>query len=338
MSSSQLSTVRQDFDKSIEKATSLDELEALRIQFLGKKGQLTTVLKTLGTLEPKQRKEMGQAANVLKEEIVEAIEIKKEKLEKMQYADIENEEWIDLTKPVTDNFGSLHPLTQILETIEEIFTAIGFEIASGPEVEYDKYCFEMLNMPKHHPARDTQDTFYFSPEVLLRTQTSSVQIRHMIKHDPPIRIIVPGKVYRRDYDLTHTPMFHQFEGLVVGPNITIADLMGTAQYAMQKLLGDDVEVRFRPHHFPYTEPSLEVDVSCTLCKGQGCRSCKYTGWLEMAGAGMVHGQVFSNVGYNPDEISGFAFGFGIERIVMMRHKINDIRLLFENDRRFLSQF
>lgn len=334
-----LDDLRQEFFGQLHEVVEEKALEQLRVQFLGKKGALTGILKGISSLPVEERRQTGQQANQLKQQLEQLLEAKRTDLQQARFRQIGEEEKVDLSKPVNHNdFGHLHPLQQTIEYIEHIFYSIGFTVADGPEVEYDKYCFEMLNMPPHHPARDTQDTFYFSPEILLRTQTSSMQIRYMLDHQPPVRIIAPGKVYRRDYDLTHTPMFHQFEGLVVGEDITIGDLKGTAEYALKQLLGEGTKLRFRPHFFPYTEPSLEIDVSCAICAGAGCRTCKFTGWLEMAGAGMVHPQVLRNVGYDPDEVSGFAFGFGIDRIVMMRHGISDLRMMFENDLRFLQQF
>jgi phenylalanyl-tRNA synthetase alpha chain len=335
----QLDALRVEALRLIAETTDADAAEALRVRFLGRKGELTGILRGLKDIAPAERGLIGAQANQVKVEIEAALAARVDALQADRFGRLAETEWVDLTKPVpADRLGHLHPVTQTWSLIEEIFKRIGFEIADGPEIETDANNFELLNMPKHHPARDTQDTFYFADETLLRTQTSPVQIRHMLGHRPPIRIIAPGRVYRRDYDLTHTPMFHQFEGLVVAEGITIADLKGTCIYAMRALLGEETKLRFRPHHFPFTEPSFEVDASCNICGGDGCRTCKHTGWIEMAGAGMVHPQVLRNVGYDPDAIAGFAFGFGIDRIAMNRFGISDLRMMFEGDLRFLSQF
>ncbi len=324
---------------AIASADSSAVLEQLRVSYLGKKGELTAILRGLKDLAPEARAQFGALSNQVKQDIEAQIVGKSSALEESKYSKLATTEALDVTKTLpAAKSGHLHPITQTWMLIEDIFNRIGFEVASGPEVEWDKFNFELLNMPKDHPARDTQDTFYVSDEILLRTQTSPVQIRWMQNHQPPVRIIAPGRVFRRDYDLTHTPMFHQFEGLVVDKGITIQDLKGTCIYAMQSLLGSSTKVRFRPHNFPFTEPSLEVDASCNICQGKGCRTCKHQGWLEMAGAGMVHPQVLRNVGYDPEQVSGFAFGFGIDRIAMMRFGISDLRLLFEGDMRFLQQF
>lgn len=320
-------------------ASDTESLEQIRVDVLGRKGKLTHILRGIKDLPNEIRGQIGGLSNQARAAIEEAIAGRQQALLLLRFANIAERESTDLTKPaLPSGIGHLHPVTQTWLLIEDIFRRIGFEIADGPEAEWDEYNFELLNMPKEHPARDTQDTFYLTDEILLRTQTSPVQIRFMQAHQPPIRIIAPGRVYRRDYDLTHTPMFHQFEGLVVAKGITVEDLKGTCIYAMQALLGEETQLRFRPHHFPFTEPSLEVDASCNICQGKGCRTCKQTGWLEMAGAGMVHPQVLRNVGYDPENVTGFAFGFGIDRIAMMRFGISDLRLMFEGDLRFLSQF
>ncbi len=333
-----LNTIRDQAISEIQALVSADQVEDARVKYLGRKSELTLFLRTLGSMDPVTRSQMGAASNQVKKDIEEAFAQKILELSAASFSSLDKDR-VDLTLPADQQrLGHLHPITLTWMLIEDIFQRIGFEVASGPEVEWDKYNFELLNMPKEHPARDTQDTFYLTGEILLRTQTSPVQIRHMESHTPPVRIIAPGRVYRRDYDMTHTPMFHQFEGLVVGKGVTLQDLKGTCSYAMKNLLGEATNVRFRPHHFPFTEPSLEVDVSCNICQGKGCRTCKQTGWLELAGAGMVHPQVLRNVGYDPDQVSGFAFGFGIDRIAMMRYGISDLRLMFENDMRFISQF
>ncbi|HNT30407.1 MAG TPA: phenylalanine--tRNA ligase subunit alpha [bacterium] len=333
----QLEKMRAEALQSINDAKTEARLEELRVEYLGRKGQLTAILRSLGTLASEERAVIGALANQIKTHLQDVLDARKTELLQVVFADLQAEE-TDITLPAAPSpLGHLHPITYVWNLIEDIFARIGFEVASGPEVEWDEYNFTLLNTPKDHPARDTQDTFYLNTDVLLRTQTSPVQIRYMKTHTPPIRIIAPGRVYRRDYDMTHTPMFHQFEGLVVDEHITIADLKGTCIYALKCLLGESTELRFRPHFFPFTEPSLEVDVSCSICGGTGCRTCKQTGWLEMAGAGMVHPQVLRNVEYDPERVSGFAFGFGIDRIAMMRYGINDLRMMFENDIRFLNQ-
>lgn len=331
----QLQELLQKTLEQIQKAQTDQGLEAIRISVLGRKGSLTEILRKLGELDPAERPKIGALANEVKQKLTEAIEQKKQTLTKASKSTIQ----LDITQPgIKPKLGTLHPITQVINEVKNIFSSMGFVHESGPEVEWDYYNFEALNMPKHHPARDTQDSFYITDEMLLRTQTSPVQIRVMEKQKPPIRVYSIGKCYRRDYDLTHVPMFHQFEGLVVDKNITMADLKGVLAFTMRALFGEKTQVRFRPHHFPFTEPSIEPDVTCSICEGKGCRTCKYTGWLEMGGAGMVSPHVFRNVGYNPDKVSGFAFGFGIERPVMIKYRIDDIRLMFDNDIRFLEQF
>ena len=316
------------------------DLEQIRIQYLGKKGEVTTVLRGMGSLTPEERPIIGQLANDVRAEIETAI---KEKTEMQKNAELENKlvaEKIDVTLPANvSKMGKLHPLTQVQRTIEDIFIGMGFSIAEGPEVEYDYYNFQALNIPENHPARDTQDTFYITENLLLRSQTSPVQVRTMEKQHPPIRIISPGRVYRSDaVDATHSPLFHQVEGLVVDKGITMGDLKGMLETFAKTLFGNNTKLRFRPHHFPFTEPSAEVDVSCFVCGGNGCRVCKNEGWIEILGAGMVHPFVLSNCGIDPNEYSGFAFGMGVERIAMKYYGIDDMRLLYENDTRFLEQF
>ena len=315
-------------------------MEDLRIRFLGKKGELTGILKQMGGLSPEERPVMGQLANSVRSRIEQTIAEKTERLRREAAAAKLAAEKIDVTLPGKEMpIGRAHPLNAVLSEVEEVFLGMGFDIVDGPEVETDHYCFEALNMPKSHPARDTQDTFYISDNVVLRTQTSSVQIRTMEQRKPPIRIISPGRVYRSDaVDATHSPLFHQIEGLVIDKGITLADLYGTLDMLMKKLYGKDTQIRLRPHHFPYTEPSAEVDLMCFNCGGKGCSMCKNEGYVELLGAGMVHPKVLERCGIDPEVYSGFAFGIGLERITMGRYGINDMRLLYENDMRFLGQF
>ena len=316
------------------------EIDALRVRFLGKKGELTGILKQMGKLSPEERPVIGQLANEVRSWIETDIETRLTEIKASQMAARLESEKLDVTLPgKRPQFGAKHPLSIVLDEIKEIFIGMGFEIADGPEVETDYYNFEALNIPKDHPARDTQDTFYINENILLRTQTSPVQVRVMEQKKPPIRIISPGRVYRSDaLDATHSPLFHQIEGLVVDKGITFADLKGTLETFIKRLYGEDSVVRFRPHHFPFTEPSAEVDVQCFNCKGEGCRLCKGEGWIEILGCGMVHPKVLSNCGIDPEVYSGFALGMGLERVVMRRYNIDDIRLFYENDVRFLKQF
>ncbi len=316
------------------------QLEDLRVRLLGKKGELTAILKQMGSLSAEERPVIGQLANQVRADIEEQIEARKTALKDELTAKKLKSEVIDVTLPgKSQKVGKLHPLTIVLNEVKDIFTGMGFDIVDGPEVETDHYCFEALNMPKSHPARDTQDTFYINENVVLRTQTSSVQIRTMENRKPPIRIISPGRVYRCDtVDATHSPLFHQIEGLVIDKGVTMADLCGTLELLMKRLYGDDCKIRLRPHHFPYTEPSAEVDVMCYNCNGAGCPLCKNEGYIELLGAGMVHPKVLEGCGIDPEVYSGFAFGVGLERIVMRRFGITDMRLLYENDLRFLEQF
>ena len=316
------------------------DLEQIKIKYLGKKGELTAVLRGMGGLSPEERPLVGQLANEVRAQIEEAIA---EKATLAQAAALEKklkEEKLDVTMPGTAMpTGHIHPLTQVQRQLEDIFIGMGFSIVEGPEVEMDYYNFQALNIPENHPARDTQDTFYITDNILLRSQTSPVQVRTMEHMKPPIRIISPGRVYRSDaLDSTHSPLFHQLEGLVVDKGITMGDLKGTLEIFAKKMFGESTRIRFRPHHFPFTEPSAEVDVSCYVCGGKGCRLCKGEGWIEILGAGMVHPFVLSNCGIDPEEYSGFAFGLGIERIAMKAYSVDDIRLFYENDQRFLEQF
>jgi len=316
------------------------DLEALRIRYLGKKGELTAVLRGMGQLSAEERPVVGQLAN----EVREAIEAElSARLQEKKAAELDARlaaERLDVTVPGdAPEVGHIHPLVRIQREMEDIFIGMGYDIVEGPEVEYDYYNFQALNIPPDHPARDTQDTFYITENILLRSQTSPVQVRTMEKRRPPIRIISPGRVYRSDaVDASHSPLFHQMEGLVVDRGVTMGDLKGTLEMFAKKMFGEETKVRFRPHHFPFTEPSAEVDVSCFACGGKGCRLCKGEGWIEILGAGMVHPNVLRGCDIDTEEYSGFAFGLGIERVAMLKYHIDDMRLLYENDIRFLSQF
>ena len=335
-----LEQIRQSADELIAGAQSVAQVEELRVRFLGKKGELTAILKQMGKLSAEERPVVGALANEVREAITQDITARTKELQEAQLQQRLLEETMDVTLPGERPVqGKRHPFEKVLRELKEIFLGMGFDVVSGPEVELDHYNFEMLNMPKSHPARDTQDTFYITENVLLRTQTSPMQIRTMEKTKPPIRIICPGRVYRSDaVDATHSPIFHQIEGLVVDENVTFSDLKGTLEMFIKKLYGEGTRVRFRPHHFPYTEPSAEMDMSCFKCGGKGCSLCKGEGWIEILGCGMVHPKVLENCGIDPEKYSGFAFGVGLERIVMMRYGIDDMRLLYENDLRFLTQF
>ena len=326
--------------EELKGAQDLKVLDAVRVKYLGKKGELTAILKQMGKLSAEERPVIGQLANQVRADIEQMLEQTKTDLEAKALDLRLAGETLDVTLPGQKKaLGKKHPLTIVLDELKEIVVGMGFEIATGPEVELDYYNFEALNIPKDHPSRDTQDTFYISDNVLLRTQTSPMQIRTMEKKKPPIRIIAPGRVYRSDaVDATHSPLFHQVEGLVVDKGITMADLKGTLEVFVKRLYGDSTVVRFRPHHFPFTEPSAELDVQCCHCHGEGCSLCKGEGWIEILGCGMVHPQVLLNCGIDPEEYSGFAFGLGLERMVMMRYGIDDLRLFYDNDVRFLKQF
>ena len=336
----QLQKIKEEAQKELEAIKDLSALDNIRVKYLGKKGELTSVLRGMGKLSAEERPVIAQLANDVRARLEELIEKAKSDIADKEMENKIQKEKIDVTMPGKRHpMGRKHPLTTVLDELKDIFIGMGFSIADGPEVEYDKYNFELLNIPKNHPARDTQDTFYISENVVLRTQTSPVQIRVMEPQKPPIRIIAPGKVFRSDtVDATHSPVFHQIEGLVVDKGITMGDLKGTLEMFVKKLYGEDVKVRFRPHHFPFTEPSAEVDVSCFVCGGEGCRVCKGEGWIEILGCGMVHPKVLQNCGIDPEVYSGFAFGVGLERIVMRRYDIDDLRLFYENDLRFLKQF
>ena len=335
-----LEQIRAAVEEALGKAADMDALENIRIKYMGKKGELTAVLKGMGKLSKEERPVIGALANEIRQKLESEIEAKNSAIAAAMEEKRLAEETIDVTMPGKRNReGKLHPLTQVMDEIKRIFMGMGFSIAEGPEVEYDYYNFEALNIPKNHPARDTQDTFYIEDNIVLRTQTSPMQIRVMEKTKPPIRVIAPGKVYRSDtVDATHSPVFHQIEGLVVDKGVTMADLKGTLEMFVKTLYGENTRARFRPHHFPFTEPSAEMDISCWSCGGKGCGVCKGEGWIEVLGCGMVHPKVLANCGIDPEVYSGFAFGIGLERIAMGKYDINDLRLFFENDLRFLSQF
>jgi phenylalanyl-tRNA synthetase alpha chain len=320
-------------------AATEEGLQELRVKYLGKKGALTSVMKGLGSLSAEERPVIGQMVNSVKSRLEEAFDARSVAVREAVKAQRLASERIDVTLPGRRRaMGSKHPITLVTEEICAIFAALGFAVAEGPEVEHDFYNFEALNFPKDHPARDMQDTFFVGEQLLLRTHTSPVQIRTMLKQQPPVRIIAPGTVYRCDSDATHSPMFHQIEGLMVDKGITFGDLKGILTLFISQLFGSDIGVRLRPSFFPFTEPSAEVDIACVICKGKGCRVCKETGWLEILGAGMVDPNVYDHVGYDSELYTGFAFGMGIERIAMLKYGIADMRLLFENDLRFLKQF
>ena len=333
--------IEKDALLDLENINDLKELESIRVKYLGKKGELTAILKMMGSLSKEERPVMGSLVNKVRDELEEIISKKEEVLKKLEIDKKLESEKIDITLPASKiRRGSKHPLNRIIEEVEDLFVSMGYDVVSGPELETDEYCFERLNLPKGHPARDMQDSFYITTEYLLRTQTSAVQARAMManKEKSPIRIIVPGKTYRRDDDATHSHQFNQVEGLVVDKDITFADLKGTLEIFMKYMLGDDTKLRFRPSYFPFTEPSYEVDVSCFKCKGKGCNLCKNTGWIELLGAGMVHPNVLKMNGYDPEKYTGFAFGTGLDRLAMFKYEITDMRLLYQNDVRFLNQF
>ena len=335
-----LQSILQSATEDLKKISTSKELDELRVRFLGKKGELTALLKSMRDLSAEERPVVGQMVNDVRAALEDALEKQRAILEKAALAAKLRSEAVDVTlpgKPMT--VGKKHPLSIVLDEVKEAFLGLGFSVAEGPEVELDHYNFEALNIPKDHPARDTQDTFYISDNVVLRTQTSGMQVRVMEKSKPPIRIIAPGRVYRTDTaDATHSPLFHQLEGLVVDKGIRMSDLKGILELFAKNLYGEDTVVRFRPHHFPFTEPSAEMDIQCFQCHGEGCRLCKGEGWIEILGCGMVHPHVLEKCGIDPEIYSGYAFGVGVERIVMGRYKIDDIRLFYENDVRFLHQF
>ena len=336
----QLAKIEREALETITKAADPTALDELRVKYLGKKGELTAILKKMGGLSAEERPVIGQLANQIRESVEGDLAARTQALKAALQAEKLRAETIDVTMPGTAPApGHRHPISLVLDEVKEIFLGMGFDVVQGPEVETDYYNFEALNLPKDHPARDTQDTFYISENILLRTQTSPVQIRTMEERKPPIRIIAPGRVYRSDaVDATHSPIFHQIEGLVVDKGITMADLKGCLETIVKRIYGAEAVVRFRPHHFPFTEPSAEVDLQCFGCHGEGCRLCKGEGWIEILGCGMVHPKVLSICGIDPEAYSGFAFGIGLERLVMGRYNIDDMRLLYENDMRFLAQF
>ncbi|ARU88926.1 phenylalanine--tRNA ligase subunit alpha [Pseudomonas sp. M30-35] len=325
--------------EAVRNTDDVNALEQLRVHYLGKKGELTQVMKTLGSLSAEERPQAGALINAAKERVQEALSSRKDVLENAALSAKLAAERIDVTLPGRgQTSGGLHPVTRTLERVEQFFTRIGYGIAEGPEVENDYHNFEALNIPGHHPARAMHDTFYFNANMLLRTHTSPVQVRTMESQQPPIRIVCPGRVYRCDSDITHSPMFHQVEGLLVDEGISFADLKGTIEEFLRVFFEKPLGVRFRPSFFPFTEPSAEVDMQCVMCSGKGCRVCKQTGWLEVMGCGMVHPNVLRMSGIDPEKYSGFAFGMGVERLAMLRYGVNDLRLFFDNDLRFLAQF
>ena len=341
-----LQAIREEALKQIRESNRLDKLNEVRVSFLGKKGELTAVLKGMKNVDPKERPFVGQMVNETREAIEEFLEETKKKLEEKAREEKMKQEVIDVTLPAKKiNVGHRHPNTIALEEVERIFVGMGYEVVEGPEIEYDLYNFEKLNIPANHPAKDEQDTFYINKDIVLRTQTSPVQARIMEQGKLPIRMIAPGRVFRSDeVDATHSPSFHQIEGLVVDKNITFADLKGTLEEFAKQLFGPETKTKFRPHHFPFTEPSAEVDVSCFKCGGSGeieghsCRFCRGSGWIEILGCGMVHPHVFEMCGIDPEEYTGFAFGVGLERIALLKYEIDDMRELYKNDIRFLKQF
>ncbi|WP_196603646.1 phenylalanine--tRNA ligase subunit alpha [Pectinatus haikarae] len=338
----QLTQIKEDALTAIKAAGDLNELNEQRVKYLGKKGSLTAILRGMGKVSPEDRPRIGQLVNDVRSELEASLENRQSALKADELSTRLATEKIDVTLPGRRHeIGHLHPLTLTLNKLKGIFRNMGYSIAEGPQIETDYFNFEALNLPKDHPARDMQDSFYITEDILMRTQTSPVQARTMQAHEPnsPIRIIAPGRVFRRDdYDATHSPMFTQVEGLCIDKNISFSDLKGTLTTAMRQLFSDDLDLRFRPSFFPFTEPSAEVDITCVMCHGKGCRVCKGTGWLEILGSGMVHPHVLEMSGYDPHKVSGFAFGLGVERIAMLSYGIEDLRLFFDNDARFLKQF
>lgn len=333
--------LRQAAEAAIKQADEVEALNEIKVKVLGRKGELTGLLRGLKDLKGEEKVAAGKAANEIKDLLEDLIEKKAAQIKTREMEHKLLEEKIDVTLPgLPLQTGGLHPISRVTREIQNIFIGMGFSVAEGPEIESDYYNFAALNVPKDHPARDMQDTFYISEDVLLRTHTSPVQVRTMEKLTPhlPVKIIVPGKVYRKDDDATHSPMFNQVEGLVIDEGITFGHLKGTLMAFAKQIFGEDVRVRYRPSFFPFTEPSAEMDISCVICGGEGCRVCSHTGWLEILGAGMVHPRVLINGGYDPEKVTGFAFGMGIERIAMLKYGINDLRLFFDNDKRFLTQF
>ena len=336
----EIQKIKEEAIKKIGEIQDKDKLNEIKVKYLGKKGSLTKTLKNMGGLAPEERPIIGKLANEVRDLLEETIEKKEKEINKKELEKRLETENIDITEPSKkEKLGSIHPITKIIKEVEEIFLGMGYKIADGPEVEKTFYNFDQLNAPKDHPSRDLQDTFYITEDIILRSQTSPVQARVMENEKPPIKIICPGTVYRSDeVDATHSPVFHQIEGLVIDKNVSMADLKGTLEMFAKKCLGENTKIRFRPHHFPFTEPSAEADVSCFACGGKGCKVCKGEGWIELLGCGMVHPNVLKNCGIDPEIYSGFAFGFGVERIAMAKYGIEDMRLLYENDVRFLKQF
>ncbi len=338
-----LKSLVQELSQHLDQASSLQDLEEARVLFMGRKGKLARIMSQLPELDPQERPEAGKTANQVKAELGELLEQKKQELESLSRS---REQELDPSLPGrTPDTGSIHPVTRVIQDICNVFVGLGFEIVTGPEVETDFYNFEALNLPPGHPARDMQDTLYITESLVLRTHTSPMQIRTMEKCSPPVAAIAPGKVYRRDSDLTHTPMFHQIEGFLVDTQVSMADLRGTLTAFAQRIFQAGAKVRFRPSFFPFTEPSAEVDISCVMCQGSGrmqdgssCRVCKETGWVEVLGCGMIDPEVFKQVGYDPEKYTGFAFGLGVERVAMLKYGIDDLRMFFENDLKFLNQF
>ena len=337
----QIKKIGEISTKEILQAQNVKELIDLKVKYLGKKGELTSVLRGMKDLNKEERPVIGALVNVIRDNLEKAIAEKEKEFEAQELQRRLEEEKIDVTLPSKKiKRGSKHPLNRVIEEIEDLFVSMGYDVVDGPELETDEYCFERLNLPKGHPARDMQDSFYITNEYLLRTQTSAVQARVMVGNEnkTPIRVICPGKTYRREDDATHSHQFSQVEGLVVDKNITLAHLKGTLEVFVRKMLGENTDLRFRPSYFPFTEPSYEVDATCFKCQGKGCNLCKQTGWIELLGAGMVHPNVLKMNGYNPDECGGFAFGTGLDRLAMFKYGITDMRYLYRNDVRFLSQF
>ena len=337
----QIEKIKQNATEEIEKVKDAKELNDIRVKYLGKKGELTALLRGMGALSEEERPIIGSLVNVVRDELEKLISEKEEFYKQEELNKKLETEKIDISLPATKvKRGSKHPLNRIIEEVEDLFVSMGYDVVDGPELETDEYCFERLNLPKGHPARDMQDSFYVTTEYLLRTQTSAVQARVMMANEEksPIRVICPGKVYRRDDDATHSHQFAQVEGLVIDKNISLADLKGTLEVFMKKMLGENTQLRFRPSYFPFTEPSYEVDVTCFKCQGKGCNLCKQTGWIELLGSGMVHPNVLKMNGYDPEVYTGFAFGTGLDRLAMFKYGITDIRLLYQNDVRFLNEF
>ena len=337
----QISKIKERFVQKINEVSDLQNLAELKVKYLGKKGELTAISRQMATIEAALKPLIGASLSETRKMIEELIEKKEKELQEIKLKKRLETEKIDVTLPSSKTrVGSKHPLNRVIEEIEDLFVSMGYDVVDGPELETDEYCFERLNLPKGHPARDMQDSFYITPEYLLRTQTSAVQARAMMANESktPIRIIVPGKTYRREDDATHSHQFNQVEGLVIDENITLAHLKGTLEVFMRKLLGEKTNLRFRPSYFPFTEPSYEVDVTCFKCGGKGCNLCKQTGWIELLGAGMVHPNVLKMNGYDPEKYGGFAFGTGLDRLAMFKYGITDMRYLYRNDVRFLSQF